>query len=300
MKIAIVGSGFVGTATGSGLAKHGNDITFIDILQERVDQLKKLGFKAVLSAEHTRLDTDITMFCVPTPTDGGSINLEIIQEAVKTFARKLATHDQYHVVVIRSTVPPGTTRRNLIPLIEKHSGKKAGVDFGVCMQPEYLREATANQDFARPWFILIGELDNKSGSILEKVYKPFDAPIEHVGLDEAEFQKYVHNVFNAVKIAFMNEMRLIGKIEKWDVDAIMHATAQSCEGLWNPMYGLRDYGPFDGSCLPKDTRALLEWGDKNGYKLEILRSVIKENMRHEKLLGKNTSVRVNYLDRISV
>jgi UDPglucose 6-dehydrogenase len=300
MKIAVIGSGFVGQATGKGIGKHGNDITFVDVMPEKVSELKKLGFKAFLPKDYTEITTDVTMFCVPTPTQGGEIQLDYLKQAVTEFATRLKNHTEYHTAVIRSTVPPKTTREVVLPLIEEISGKKVGEDFGLCMQPEYLREVTAEQDFARPWFILIGQYDQKSGDILEKIYRPFDAPIERMGLEEAEFQKYVHNVYNAVKIAFFNEMRVIAKREKWDADAIFAATAESCEGIWNPMYGLRDFGPFDGSCLPKDTRALLQWGDNNGFDLEILRSVVVANLKHEELLGRNKTVRVNYLEKISV
>lgn len=298
--VAIVGSGFVGEATGKGLEKHNNDITFVDVMPEKITKLRGEGFKAHFPEDYTKITTDITMFCVPTPTEGSEINLDYLLGAVTQFALRLKDHNKYHTVVIRSTVPPTTTREKLLPLIEEISDKKAGRDFGLCMQPEYLREVTAEQDYARPWFILIGQYDKKSGDVLEKLYSKFDAPIERVGLEEAEFQKYVHNVYNAIKIAFFNEMRVIANKEKWDAAAVFHATARSCEGIWNPIYGLRDMGPFDGSCLPKDTRALLQWGDNHGYRLEILRSVITENLKHEELLGRNTSVRVNYLEKIRV
>jgi UDP-glucose 6-dehydrogenase len=110
----------------------------------------------------------------------------------------------------------------------------------------------------------------------------------------------VHNIYNAAKIAFFNEMRIIAKNEGWNAEKIFHATAESCEGIWNPVYGLRDFGPFDGSCLPKDTTALLEWGHKNGYSMGILKAIIEENFKHEKLLGKNEKVRVNYLANVTV
>jgi UDPglucose 6-dehydrogenase len=300
MKIAVVGSGFVGQATGKGLSKHGNEVTFIDVLPEKVKELKEQGLQAFTPEDYKAITTDVTMFCVPTPTKGGEIQLDYLKKAVEEFATRLKHHKGYHVAVVRSTVPPKATREIVLPLIEKVSGKKAGKDFGLAMQPEYLREVTAEEDFARPWFILIGQYDEKSGDVLEKIYRKFDAPIERLSLEEAEFQKYVHNVYNAVKIAFFNEMRVIAKKEKWNDDAVFRATAESCEGIWNPMYGLKDYGPFDGSCLPKDTRALLQWGDNNDYHLEILRSVVTENLRHEEILGKNETVRVNYLEKISV
>ncbi len=300
MKIAVVGSGFVGQATGRGLKKHNNDIVFVDVSQEKVDQLREEGFEAHLADKYHKITTDVTMFCVPTPTKEHAIQLHFLEAAVRAFAERLKNHSKYHVAVVRSTVPPKTTREFVLPLIEEISGKKAGKDFGLCMQPEYLREVTANEDFERPWFILIGEYDDRSGSTLEKIYRGFDAPIEHLSLEEAEFQKYVHNVYNAVKIAFFNEMRIVANNEDWNAEAVFRATAESCEGIWNPVYGLRDYGPFDGSCLPKDTRALLQWGDEHGYKLGILKAVVGENLRHESLLGKNETVRVNYLENIRV
>jgi UDPglucose 6-dehydrogenase len=300
MKIAVVGSGFVGQATGRGLKKHGNEVLFIDVDEQKVNDLAGEGFEAHLADTYTKITTDVTMFCVPTPTKGGEIVLNYLKLAVKAFAERLKDHKDYHVVVVRSTVPPKTTREEVLPLIEKVSGKKAGKDFGLVMQPEYLREITASADFERPWFILIGQYDEKSGDLLEKVYRPFDAPIERCSLEEAEMQKYVHNVYNAVKIAFFNEMRLACKKEGWDADMIFRATAESCEGIWNPMYGLRDMGPFDGACLPKDSRALLQWGDSQGHKLGILKTVIQENLRHEAVMGKNKNVRVNYLGNISV
>lgn len=300
MRIAVIGSGFVGQATGRGLAKHKNEVTFIDVDKTKVEALKNDGFAAFTPDDYVDITTDITMFAVPTPTRGKSIDLTILKAAVTQFAERLKNHNKYHVAVIRSTVHPETTRKLVLPLIEKVSGKKAGKDFGLCMQPEYLREVTANEDFARPWYILIGGFDKKSTEVLVKLYKNFSAPIETCSLEEAEFQKYVHNVYNAVKIAFFNEMRVAIKDKGWDADKIFMATAESCEGIWNPIYGLRDFGPFDGSCLPKDTRALLQWGDDTGYDFEILRSVITENLKHEKLLGQNKTVRVNYLANIDV
>jgi UDPglucose 6-dehydrogenase len=298
VRVAIIGSGFVGKATGNGLAKHKNNVVFIDTLPRVVAALRAEGHTAFHPREYHTITTDMTMFCVPTPTVGKRVQLDILNEAVRSFAERLRTHDKYHVVVIRSTVPPQTTRNKVLPLIEKISGKKAGKDFGLVMQPEYLREATAQADFERPWFVLIGEYDKQSGRAVEKLYKSFNAPIEHCTIEEAEIQKYVHNVYNAVKIAFFNEMRIALKKKGWDANKVFQATAESCEGMWNALYGIRDYGPFDGSCLPKDTRALLEWGDKNDFNFGILGRVVEENVKHERLLGKNRKVSINHLANV--
>ena len=300
MRVAIVGAGFVGEATGRGFLKHKNRVVFLDTDRQKVDSLRSGGFEAYHPSEYPEITTEVTKFSVPTPTKGGNIQLDYLRAAVEDFAKRLKNHNRYHVAVIRSTVPPGTTRDIVLPLIENISGKKVGRDFGLVMQPEYLREVTAAEDFERPWFVLIGQYDARSGDVIEKLYQPFDAPIERLTLEEAEMQKYIHNVFNAVKIAFFNEMRLLINQMGGDANKIFTATAESCEGIWNPMYGLRDFGPFDGSCLPKDTRALLEWAEAKGFDPGILRAVIKENLRHEKVMGKNNTVRVNYLTNITV
>jgi len=293
MRVAVIGAGFVGEATGRGFAKHKNEVTFVDVDPKKIKALKAVGFEAYSADEYNAINTDVTMFCVPTPTKAKKIQLNILAEAITAFAKRLKDHNKYHVAVIRSTVPPHTTRKHVLPLIEGISGKKVGKDFGLVMQPEYLREVTSKEDFERPWFILIGEYDAKSGRVIEKLYKPFNAPIEHCSLEEAEIQKYVHNVYNAVKIAFFNEMRIAIKANGWNADKIFQATAESSEGLWNPAYGLKDYGPFDGSCLPKDTRALLEWAETHGFNLGILKKVYEENIKHEDILGKNNKVTFN-------
>lgn len=279
MKIAIVGSGFVGQATGKGLAKHGHGITFVDIDQTKVDQLKSNGYQATISNDF-KVDHDIIMMTLPTPTVNGKIVLDYIKEAAGKIGALLRKNQTYTTVVIRSTVPPGTTNKIILPIIETTSAKRSGRGFGVAMQPEFLRQVSADQDFERPWHIVIGADDKPTGDLLETIYKPFNAPIDRMSIEEAEMQKYVHNLYNANKIAFFNEMRSICDKEGWNADKILMATAQSCEGIWNPIYGLRDFGPFDGACLPKDTAALLEWCRKNSHNAEILSAIISQNNRY--------------------
>lgn len=300
MKVCVVGAGFVGEATGGGIAKHNHEVVFVDTNKDKVNELRGKDFSAFTPEEQSKITTNITMISVPTPTEGDKIDLSYLEQAVENFARLLASHNRYHVLVIRSTVPPGTTRQLVLPIVAKIAKKKVNRDFGLVMQPEYLREKTARADFERPWIIVIGEHDSRAGNLVHRLYKTFDAPIVRCGLEEAEFQKYMHNVYNAVKIAFFNELRIICRQEGWDADALFRTTALSAESIWNPVYGLRDYGPFDGACLPKDTRSLLEWADKKKYDMSILQSVIKANLAHEKALGKNHEARVNYLERISV
>jgi UDPglucose 6-dehydrogenase len=278
IKISIIGSGIVGQATGKGFAAKGFDITFIDVNPRIIEVLKDEGYEAYLANNaNAALDCDISIFTVPTPTIGGEIKLDYLKQAAKDLGKRIANMKKYHLAVVRSTVVPGTTEGVVLKQIEKYSGKKAGKDFGVCMNPEYLRELTSVQDFANPWIIVFGEYDKRSGDLLEKVYQTFSAPIYRISIKEAEMQKYVHNLYNAVKITFFNEMRKIGKNLKIDTDRMFELTVKSCEAMWNAKYGIRDFGAFSGACLPKDTQAFYDWVQKKGWSADLLGSAIEVN-----------------------
>lgn len=282
-RIAVIGSGFVGQATGRGFAKHGNEVIFYDTDLSKVESLKSDNFSAELVKPGVAIDADVIMLCVPTPTQNDEINLSIIESAAAWVGQSIRSSKKYHLIVVRSTVLPGTTEELVLRIIEQNSSKKAGTDFGLAMQPEYLRQVTANEDFERPWFVMIGQYDQKSGDILEKLYSPFSPPhIERCTIREAETQKYVHNLFNAVKISFFNEMRTVCEAESLNAETIFLSVAESCEGIWNPLYGLKDKGAFDGACLPKDTQAFAAWSQKNGYEVEVLKAVIEQNKKHAK------------------
>ena len=277
LKLSIIGSGVVGQATGKGFASKGFDITFIDVNPTIIDNLKEAGFQAYLVGdENIPNDTDISIFTVPTPTVNDEILLDYLKIAAKDLGKRIAKMEKYHLAVVRSTVPPGTTE-SIVKILERYSGKKAGIGFGVCMNPEYLREVSAVEDFANPWIVVIGEFDQKSGDLLEKVYKRFNCPIHRVSLKEAEMQKYVHNLYNAFKITFFNEMRRIAKAIKVDPDNMFELTTKSCEGIWNHKYGTRDFGPFSGACLPKDTQAFLAWAQKKNLEANLLEATIEVN-----------------------
>ena len=286
-KITVIGSGVVGQATGKGFSAKGFDVEFVDIDENKVSHLKKEGFNAYTAQEiaEKEYDSDISIFTVPTPTVDGKIKFDYLEQASMDLGQRLAKVNKYHVLVTRSTILPGTTRDIVIPLVEKYSGKKCGVDFGACMNPEYLREETAVTDFSNPWLVVIGQFDQKSGDMLEEVYKKFECPIERVALEEAEIQKYIHNLFNATKIAFFNEFRHICMNLNVDANNIFGLVAKSCEGMWNTKYGIRDRGPFSGSCLPKDTQAMYAWALEKGYDIDVLEATIRAN---EKFKTKHT------------
>jgi UDPglucose 6-dehydrogenase len=170
----IIGAGIVGMATGKGLAKKGNRVTFIDNRRSVIDKLRGEGYSACSPdyCEHLDVDVDVSMFCVDTPlsiNDGASrypnIDLSHLTSAVTTHAIWMRRNraNPYHLVVIRSTVPPGTTTDKIVPILEKVSCLKIGIDFGVCMQPEFLRSRVAEDDFMHPRIIVIGEYDKRSG-----------------------------------------------------------------------------------------------------------------------------------------
>lgn len=279
--ICIIGSGIVGSATGKGFAKHTN-VIFADINPDTIRSLRGQGYVAYTINELNEqpVNYTISVLTVSTPTINGRVHTGYIEKAAKDLGRRLATTDAYHVVVVRSTVPPGTTEDIVIPAIERTSGKTAGVDFGVCMNPEYLREVSAEDDFDNPWIVVIGQLDDRSGDTLANVYKHYDAPIHRTSLRGAELQKYVHNLFNAIKIAFFNEMRLAIEHENVDPQEIFDLTIQSCEGIWNPSYGTKNMGPFTGSCLPKDTKGFLQWAKDRNIILPQLEATIQSNQAY--------------------
>lgn len=286
--VCIVGPGVVGQATGKVFAEKGIRVGFLGVVKEQIEDLRKQGYNAFTKDEifDRNNDFDITMFTVPTPTVKGIINLSILEQTSIDLGKRLKDSNKYHLVVVKSTVPPLTTEELVIPLIEKYSGKKIGKDFGACMNPEYLREVSAYKDTLNPWMTLIGEYDKKSGDMLESVYTGiFDCPLYRCEIKEAEMQKYIHNIFNAVKIAYFNEMRQIAKQIGVDSDKVFKYVSLSCEGMWNPNYGTKDKGPFDGSCLPKDTSAFLHWAKTRKYDAALLQTVIDVNNNLANKLG---------------
>ncbi|MEN9389284.1 MAG: UDP-glucose 6-dehydrogenase [Candidatus Parcubacteria bacterium] len=276
--VAVIGAGVIGKASGLSYRSKSRNVYFIDTDNKRVRELRAEGLEIYTPQEAENIAiADVNFMCVPTPTVNGKFDNSYIKKASEDFGKRLANSDKYCVVVVRSTVLPGTTRDLVIKTIEKASGKKAGQEFGVCMNPEYLREVSAAADASNPWFILIGEYDQKSGEYVSDVYKDFGQSIERVSLEEAEIQKYIHNLFNATKIAYFNEFRIVCQSLGANTQKILDFVAKSCEGMWNPKYGIKDLGPFDGHCLPKDTQALLSWARKRKLKLKILDATIRSN-----------------------
>lgn len=273
-KISIVGSGVVGQATGIGLAHHGNNVVFNDTNMKKILNLKSKGYKATKDFFETVYNSDIVFICVPTPTTNGQIDLSFVKSTIKELGKALKKVSKYRVLVFRSTILPQTTRKFIIPRLEKKSGQKAGKDFGVCMNPEFLRERNPLEDFLHPARIIIGELDRKSGDILESLYYPFNCPIIRTNLDTAEMIKYTSNLFLASKISFFNEFYMT--CTKLGINSQTVSEATSLDPRIGK-YGIYGGKPFGGTCFPKDLAAFLAFTKSNGLSSRILNATDQVN-----------------------
>lgn len=288
MKISIIGSGWVGENTGKGLINLGHEVTFHDISNERVEELKDEGLKATESLERAVLNTEVSFICVPTPTKDGSIDLDYLKSASRKIGSHLKEKEGYHLVVVKSTVVPGTTGGLVIPEIEEESGKNAGDGFGVCMNPEFMTEIsdswTGEEGFEKGFSsdrIVIGQYDDKSGDKLEELYEELEIPIVKTGLREAEMIKYASNCMLATKISYWNQIFKICRKLDIDSDEVAQAVAMDPRiGEYGTVHGKA----FGGKCLPKDLRALIAFAeDRAGEEPELLKAVedINEYMAEE-------------------
>lgn len=280
MRISIIGSGIVGKATGVGFHKYGNEVIFNDIDEEKLVLLKEQGYLVCEDVSEAVVNSTVSFVCVQTPTVKGEMDFSCVEKAVVDIAKVLGKKNEYHVVAIRSTVLPSVTRLRIIPLLERYSQLKAGEDFGVCMNPEFLRQASALSDFLKPCRIIIGELDKRSGDVLEKLYSPFKAPIIRTDLDVAEMIKYVANVFLTTKISFFNEVNLLCK--RFKVDPVIVAQAVALDPRIGN-YGICGGQPFEGKCLPKDLEAFINFLKSKGINPKIFDAVLEINTEFMKM-----------------
>lgn len=287
-KITVIGSGFVGKTAGKGFLALGHEVTFVDINTLLIESLDKEGLITCNIGDFCSNNRDIYIISVLTPTINDHLDFRFIDSAIANLGRVLKNSSNWPLIIIRSTVPPGTIEERFVPLLEKYSEKKVGKDFGIAMNPEFLREVSAEKDFMHPWIIVIGSNEPKAAQILQELYKPFEAPIVHMTIKESEMIKYVHNIYNANKISFFNEMRLVAESLGVDADKIFKTVIESAEASWNKQYGIKNLGPFNGSCLPKDTLAFLNWSnEKIKKKMPLLHAIIKvnEHLKDKEYLG---------------
>ncbi|MBD3388557.1 MAG: nucleotide sugar dehydrogenase [Candidatus Altiarchaeales archaeon] len=301
MKISVVGSGYVGLITAAGFAEKDHDVICVDIdkrkvdminarkppifekgLQEILDHVVPENLKASLNLEASVLKTDVTFICVGTPSDDdGSINLKYVKEVSREVGKILKKKKGYHVVVVKSTIIPGSTEEHVIPALEKESGKKAGRDFGVVMNPEFLREGVAVDDFLNPDRIVIGSLDERGGDLIEKLYYDFTAPVLRVNLKTAEMIKYTSNSLLATKISFINEIGNVCK--RLNVNVYDVAKGVGLDHRISPSF--LNAGPgFGGSCFPKDVKAMVHKAQEVDVDPILLNAVLEVNARQPQVL----------------
>lgn len=289
MKVSIIGAGYVGLIAAVCLAREGNRITLVDIDEEKLriianrrspiqepgldEMLKQVDLETTL--DYSRLaDTEVILICVGTPSgNDGSMALDAIEGACREIASVLRKKDEYCVVAVKSTVVPGTTEGVVIPILET-SGKKAGRDFGVCMDPEFLREGMAIHDFMNPARVIIGELDARSGNTVLGLYRQLEVPVIRTNVKTAEMTKMASNAFLGMKISFMNEIGNICK--RLGIDTYEVARGMGYDDRIGGKFLNAGLG-FGGSCIPKDLKALVSQAKKVGYECSILKDILSLN-----------------------
>lgn len=301
-KISVIGTGYVGLCTAVGFSSKGYSVFASDMdadkigkinqgiapfyepsLQEKLtDSIQKGKLKcSVNQTEKVVLESDLTFVSVGTPSrEDGSIDLKYIESSAHDIGKALAEKDAYHVVVVKSTVVPGTTQNIVKPILEQESKKRCGLDFGLCMNPEFLRQGSAFQDTVNAERVVIGAFDKRSGDVLDILYKTFYIerlpPIIRTTLSTAELIKYASNSMLATKISFINTIaNICEKIPGADVKVV--ATAMGLDKRIGPLFLDAGLG-YGGSCFPKDVKALIACSKALGYNPELLDSV--ETVNH--------------------
>jgi UDPglucose 6-dehydrogenase len=300
-RISVIGVGYVGLCTAVALASKGYSVLACDVDEEKISKINKgiptfhePGLQEKLSesiqkgnlkgvvgqTDKVILDTDLTFVAVGTPSKpDGSIDLKYIESAARNIGKALKQKDSYHVTIIKSTVVPGTTQNIVKSILEKESEKATGADFGLCMNPEFLRQGSAFQDTINADRIVIGSCDKRSGDVLEDLYNDFYIghvpPIIRTSLSTAELIKYASNSMLATKISFINTIaNICEKIPDADVKVV--AMAMGLDKRIGPLFLDAGLG-YGGSCFPKDVKALIACSKSLGYDPELLDSVEQVN-----------------------
>lgn len=297
MRISIFGLGYVGVVSAACLAREGHTVMGVDpnrqkveliskgqspIIEQDLDQLLAENVRAGLITATTDAKaavegTEISLICVGTPSQlNGKPDLQYICRVCEEIGAAIGQKDEYHVVVARSTMLPGSVCDTVIPVLEAAAGKKSGVDFGVCNNPEFLREGTAIYDYQNPPKTVIGETDKRSGNILASLYENLDAPLIRTDIAVAEMAKYTDNVWHALKVCFANEIGNVCKEIGIDGHQVMDIFCQDTKLNLSPYY-LKPGFAFGGSCLPKDVRAINYKAKSLDLELPVIASIMANN-----------------------
>lgn len=310
MAVSVVGTGYVGLVSGVCLAEKGHAVVCVDVDQEKINKINRgippiyepglegllknnigSNLKATTDLRQAVLDSEITLIAVGTPFDGEIIDLVYIRTVSREIGEALRQKSGYHLVTVKSTVVPGTTEEVVLPIIERASGKRAGVDFGVAVNPEFLTEGVAVHDFMHPDRIVLGAFDSGSLDVLERLYTGFDGvPKLRCNSKTAEMIKYASNSVLATLISFSNEIaNLCTALGGIDATEVMEGVRLAHYFSTTAADGRRSVAPisafleagcgFGGSCLPKDVKALVAHGETRGQSMPLLDTVIKVNQR---------------------
>ena len=296
MKISIMGLGYVGAVSAGCLAEEGHEVIGVDPQRAKVDLVNQgrtpiierdIGemiekhvaegrLRATTDVQEAVRHTDLSLICVGTPSLGnGHIDLRFVKRVCEQIGEGLRDH-RGHTVVVRSTMLPGTMRTLVIPTLEAASGLKAGEDFGVCLNPEFLREGTAVHDYFHPPKTVIGELDRASGDVVAKLYGHMPCPLIRTDYETAEMVKYADNTWHALKVAFANEIGNVCKGLGLDSHKLMDIFCQDTKLNLSPYY-LKPGFAFGGSCLPKDVRALAYKAKTLDVSVPIINAILPSN-----------------------
>jgi len=296
VKISIFGLGYVGTVSAGCFAHQGHEVVGVDTVPTKVDLINK-GQSPIVEADINEIieassragrlratqevgdaiaDTELSFVCVGTPSQmNGNLDLRFVRRVCEQIGEALRNKG-WHAVIVRSTVLPGTMENIIIPTLEDYSGKAAGVDFGVCHNPEFLREGSSVKDFYSPPKTVIGELDKRSGDLLANLYKSITAPLIRTDLKTSEMVKYIDNGWHALKIGFANEIGNLCKALGIDAHQAMNIFCEDKKLNISCAYLIPGFA-FGGSCLPKDLRALSYQAKMHDLVLPILTSILPSN-----------------------
>jgi GDP-mannose 6-dehydrogenase len=299
MRISVFGLGYVGVVSAACLARDGHHVIGVDpnpvktalinegktpivesFLEELIQSSKKNGrLRATDNVREAVDQAELMLICVGTPgQSNGSLDLSYVRRVCEEIGKELA-NQPYKVVVVRSTMLPGSMQSVVLPTLESCSGKRAGQGFGLCINPEFLREGTAIYDYDNPPKTIIGTTDSQAAALVEKIYSNLSAPVFVTDLSTAEMVKYVDNSWHALKVAFANEVGRFCKVQGVDSRLLMRLFCEDKKLNISPAY-LRPGFAFGGSCLPKDVRALSYQGKLRDVNAPIMSAILASNRVH--------------------
>ena len=297
MKLSVFGLGYVGCVSAACFADAGNEVIGVDVnptkveiinsgkspiiedgINELIAKVVKSGrLSATIDSERAVMDSDLSLICVGTPSNqNGSLHLRHVEQVCREVGSVLKRKEKRHIVVVRSTMLPGTIENTVVPALEETSGKKAVKDFGICINPEFLREGSSLKDFHAPPFTLIGADDEETTAAVSSLYANINAPVFVTSLKTAEMVKYVCNCFHALKVSFANEIGNICKALQIDSHEVMDVFCQDTKLNLSPYY-LKPGFAFGGSCLPKDLRAINYKAKELDVEVPILSAILPSN-----------------------